>query len=273
MALVYWIRKPCHTDIFSEGYVGVTTKSSEERFKEHISRSNSNSRKKSVVHKAIKAIGHVNLVFETILIAEEMYCYNIENKLRPQESVGWNVAIGGSKPPGVKGLPVSEETRAKLSEALKGRKKSATEIENHRQSLKGYKHSDETRAKVSAALTGRPSSLKSIELLIERNIARTGEKRTTEQKAARSKFLKEKGYWNTKKANKDIWKQAEWLFEMFHQGWTRYKLARAYEGFGTVGDCLESIWRHFTNGWNPSEDTLWLNDFKNKEAEYAPQSA
>ena len=259
--------------MFSEGYIGVTSRTAEERFKEHIDHSNSNARKKSIIHKAIKSIGRANLILETILIADEWYCYEVENKLRPSESIGWNVAIGGSKPPGVKGLPVSKETRDKLSKALKGKRNSPEAIERTRQKLIGFKHTDETKAKVSAALTGRPVSQKSIDSLIARNIARTGEKRTPEMRAARSKMLKDKGYWNTKRANPEIWKQAEWLFEMFHQGWTRYKLARAYEGFGKVGDCLESMWKHFGNGWNPSNDPLWLNDFKNdKEADYAPQS-
>ena len=263
MACVYWIRKQEHTDVFSEGYIGVTSRTAEERFKEHVDHSNSNSRKKSIIHKAIKAIGKENLVVETILIADEWYCYDIENKLRPSELIGWNVAIGGSKPPGVKGLPVSQETRDKLSKSLKGKRNSPEAIERTRQKLIGFKHTEETRAKVSAALTGRPVSEKSIKSLIERNIARTGEKRSPEQNEARRQALKEKGWWNLPRANKEIWKQADWLFEMYHEGWTRYKLARAYEGFGKVGDCLESMWKHFSNGWNPSEDPLWLSDFKN----------
>lgn len=263
MACVYWIHRPEHTDIFSEGYVGVTSKTAAERYKVHVDTSNSKTSKKSIVHKAIKSIGKDNLIVETILIAEEWYCYEVENKLRPKEKIGWNVAIGGTKPPGVEGLPVSEETRAKLSKALKGRKKSPQEIENQRQALLGYKHTEETRAKVSAALRLRKPTEKMLTLLIERNKARTGTIRDQSSKDKQSQTLKDKGYWNTKRANPEIWKQADWLFEMYHEGWTRYKLARAYEGFGRVGDCLESMWKHFSNGWNPSEDPLWLSDFKN----------
>lgn len=267
MACVYWIKRPEHTDMFTQGYIGVTSKTAEKRFKVHVDTSNAKTSRQSIVHKAIKSIGKDNLELRTVLIGTEEYCYDIENKLRPTEMIGWNVAIGGTKPPGVKGLPVSQETRDKLSKALKGKRNSPEAIERTRQKLIGFKHSEETRAKVSAALTGRPVSEKSIESLIARNIARTGEKRSPEMKAARSKMLKDKGYWNTKRANPEIWKQAEWLFEMFHSGWTRYKLAKSYEGFGKVGDCLESMWKHFGNGWNPSEDSLWLNDFKqNKES-------
>lgn len=272
MACVYWIHRPEHTDVFTQGYVGVTSKTAQERYKVHVDTSNAKSSRKSVVHKAIKSIGKDNLIVDTICIAEEWYCYDLENKLRPDKSIGWNVAIGGTKPPGVKGLPVSQETRDKLSKAQKGRKRTPEQIEATRQALIGYKHTDETKAKVSAALRGRKPTEKMLMLLAERNRARVGSTRKQSSKDKQAQTLKDKGWWNTQRANPTIWSQAEWLFTMFHEGWTRYKLARAYEGFGKVGDCLESMWKHFGNGWNPSNDPLWLTDF-NKEAVYAPQSA
>lgn len=252
--------------MFTEGYIGVTSKTAEERYKVHVDTSNSKASRQSVVHKAIKSIGKDNLVVDTIVIAEEWYCYDLENKLRPTEKIGWNVAIGGTKPPGVKGLPVSQETRDKLSKALKGKRNSPEAIERGRQKLIGFKHTDETKAKVSAALRLRKPTEKMLMLLAERNKARIGSTRDQSSKDKQSQTLKDKGWWNTKRANPEVWKQAEWLFGMFHEGWTRYKLARAYDGFGKVGDCLESMWKHFSNGWNPSEDQLWLSDFKNKEA-------
>ena len=71
MAEVYWIRKKEHTDIFSQGYVGVTSKTAQDRFKVHIDTANAKKSKKSVVHKAIKAIGAENLICETVIIAED----------------------------------------------------------------------------------------------------------------------------------------------------------------------------------------------------------
>ena len=48
---------------------------------------------------AIAKHGWENLVKEIVVIGSEEYCYEIEKKLRPKESIGWNLAIGGGKPP------------------------------------------------------------------------------------------------------------------------------------------------------------------------------
>ena len=79
MAEVYWIRKQEHTDIFNQGYVGVTSKTSQDRFKEHVKVANSKASKKSILHKIIKSIGKKgpwNNYFsnkEVWKIADELY--------------------------------------------------------------------------------------------------------------------------------------------------------------------------------------------------------
>jgi len=50
-----------------------------------------------------------------------------------------------------KGEKLSDETRAKISAALKGRKLSAEHVDKIQKSKAGYRHSAETRAKMSAA--------------------------------------------------------------------------------------------------------------------------
>ena len=52
MAIVYWIRRPEHTDIFSEGYVGVTSRSLEERIADHVKVA----RKLGLKHKTLAAM-------------------------------------------------------------------------------------------------------------------------------------------------------------------------------------------------------------------------
>jgi hypothetical protein len=98
MAYVYWIKRKEHTDVFSEGYVGVTTVELEKRFLQH-------SRvPKTSVGKAIRAIGIENLEIVPLVIAEADYCYEVEAKLRPREMIGWNQAVGGSAPPNKRGI-------------------------------------------------------------------------------------------------------------------------------------------------------------------------
>lgn len=90
---LYWIRHKDHTDMFSQGYVGVS-KNTEARWFRH-SRYSDNQHLKA----AIKKYGWDNLIKEIVLIGEETYCYDLEAKIRPAKQIGWNIAEGGAKPP------------------------------------------------------------------------------------------------------------------------------------------------------------------------------
>ena len=123
---VYWIRCADHTNLMTQGYVGVS-KNAEARFGQHFKRTQNRHLKF-----AINKYGWDNLIKTQILIAEEDYCLDIEHKLRPADGIGWNCVTGGGKPPlaignkfklGIpawnKGLKMSAETRAKVSKAAK----------------------------------------------------------------------------------------------------------------------------------------------------------
>jgi hypothetical protein len=90
---LYWIRCKDHTDIFSQGYVGVS-RNTEARWFRH-SRYSDNPHLKA----AIKKYGWGNLIKEVVLIGQEIYCYDLEAKIRPTKQIGWNIAEGGAKPP------------------------------------------------------------------------------------------------------------------------------------------------------------------------------
>jgi hypothetical protein len=81
MAVLYWLRLPEHTDMFSQGYVGVTSHI-EKRLRSH------KHRFKSIWDK---------VVVEQLLVSTENYCFFIEQKLRPSRLIGWNKSIGGNK--------------------------------------------------------------------------------------------------------------------------------------------------------------------------------
>lgn len=141
-SVVYWIAHKSHTDMFSQGYIGVSNN--------HTKRWYAHSWKTENVHffNAIKKYGWDNLDRKIILIAEDDYCLDIEKKLRPSKNIGWNIAVGGGKPPsslGKKFGPMSDETRAKVSA-----------------SKKGFKHTPETEAKVTQNLIihGAPTRFK-----------------------------------------------------------------------------------------------------------------
>lgn len=153
---VYWIRAAHHSDVTSEGYVGVS-KNANRRWSyghkwAHAKGRHENSR----LSNAITKHGWDNLIKTVLVIADEEYCYELERKLRPTDSIGWNLVMGGGKPPVTKprgenyvsplkgvsrstpwmigrtpanaGMPVSTETRAKLSAKKKGGKQTPEQI-------------------------------------------------------------------------------------------------------------------------------------------------
>jgi hypothetical protein len=114
---VYWIRHPDHTDIFRQGYIGVSKKPAE-RWAYHKKRQENNH-----LRNAIKMYGWDSLVKETVLIGDKDYCLYIESKLRLEDKTGWNIVKGGGFPPSNKGKKIGkmpEETKIKISIAKKG---------------------------------------------------------------------------------------------------------------------------------------------------------
>jgi predicted GIY-YIG superfamily endonuclease len=91
---LYWIRLESHTDITSEGYVGITNDFTKRMLKH--SRCDDGS---EILYNAIKKYGWENLIKTIMLEGSEEYGLDMENKLRPSERIGWNIAIGGGKPP------------------------------------------------------------------------------------------------------------------------------------------------------------------------------
>jgi hypothetical protein len=117
---VYWIRHQDHTDIFSQGYVGISN-SFEVRLRNHKSKP-TNIHMKNVINK----YGWDNLIKEKVLIATQDYCVMIEKQLRPNDFIGWNQTAGGGVPPKAKkgmgkGRKLSEEVKRKIGEGGKGR--------------------------------------------------------------------------------------------------------------------------------------------------------
>lgn len=66
---------------------------------------------------------------------------------------GYNISIGGSS--GTSGFKFSDESRKKMSDSHKGIGRSKDCIENWRKTHEWYTHSEETRQKISDALKGR----------------------------------------------------------------------------------------------------------------------
>ena len=124
---VYWIHHPEHTDMFTQGYIGVS-KDVKKRWSTHrATPSNSH------IQHAITKYGWDNLIKEVVLVADRDYCLAIETKLRHTRHIGWNVADGGGNPP----VAYGNKTRLGVPGWNKGLKSSAEVIEKLRKSHLG----------------------------------------------------------------------------------------------------------------------------------------
>lgn len=94
MAFVYWIKLPEHTELDSQGYIGVTDKTPEARLKSHLKDCNRKDRAPYHFQNVLKK--HKEKVeVVTLLEGSLQYCYDIEKALRPLKRIGWNTAVGG----------------------------------------------------------------------------------------------------------------------------------------------------------------------------------
>ena len=90
MYCLYWIRAEEHTDIYSEGYVGITT-----NFTERL-RAHKKNRRKTPLTDAIKKYGWEALTFQIQItnITKDEALF-LEKLYRPTVNIGWNNQAGG----------------------------------------------------------------------------------------------------------------------------------------------------------------------------------
>lgn len=289
MAFVYWIRKPEHVDMFSEGYIGVTTKSVDKRFRLHcqLAFSQKDSRK-SIVHKAILSYGPEALIVETLLIADRDYCYEVESKLRPEEMIGWNVKAGGYMAPAdveAKRLKLSEQSKKReYSEEFKeklrtmniGRKASEEARKNMSLARKGEKHSPEWVEKIAKTKRGVPLTEEHKRKVSEGNKGKKLSEETKARMSAARKLVKlpprseeakqkTKDFWANQNPwehfniTTDVWTKAREFYEFYQEGKSRYV---AGNRLGYSRGSLVAMWKRFDSGWNPNKDDdyiQWLN--------------
>lgn len=79
MSTLYWLRLAEHTDVFTQGYVGVA-KDLSKRLRAHKHR--------------FKSIWP-SIIATPLVIGSKDYCFDLEKKLRPTRRIGWNRSAGG----------------------------------------------------------------------------------------------------------------------------------------------------------------------------------
>ena len=190
--VVYWIREKSHTDLMTQGYIGVSGNVGK-RFASHCKMENGTN---AHLRHAIQKHGWDNLVKSVLLMADKDYCLDIERKLRPADKLGWNLTIGGGYPPVICGERPELKGRTSWNKGKTG-VFSAETLEYMRQKRlgvspanKGVPLSNEQRQKLSKALKGRVSPRKGAKLpaeLVERISAKNrGRVQSVEERAKRS---------------------------------------------------------------------------------------
>lgn len=121
---VYHVHRTKDLYNFEEGYIGITC-DPKRRWRDHKYSSNKH---------LTRALNKYDDIEHTILVcASKEYCMWLENKLRPKEMIGWNIAIGGGEPPVMigeknpmygkvhpnKGKSYSKEVKDKMSKIVK----------------------------------------------------------------------------------------------------------------------------------------------------------
>lgn len=143
MNTVYLLTSPS-----GKHYVGITSKTPEERWKKHCRDAQKGSQR--ALQQAIRKHGPESFKVETIETVEtwEEACEREKFWIAwigTRPPFGYNLTGGGD---GVVGVKASDETKAKMSAAQKGRKGNWL----------GKSHTAETKAKVSSARKGRAHS-------------------------------------------------------------------------------------------------------------------
>jgi group I intron endonuclease len=143
---LYWIHSSDHSDPMTQGYIGIA-ENFEQRMFAH--KSCAKTGKEETLYKAIRKHGWDNLTKEVLVIADQGYCKDLEQKMRPKARVGWNIAVGGDGGGlHLKGVKQSEQHLANRRKALIGRAPG----------FKGKVHTEEAKDKVRLAHLGKPKT-------------------------------------------------------------------------------------------------------------------
>lgn len=231
MAEVYWIRLPEHTDMSTQGYIGITGRTSRDRFKGHLKESKRKDRKKYMIHNAINKYKD-QVILQTLVICDDDYAKDLEYKLRPEPRIGWNTVAGGGK---VKLLRDIKEklTHTEESIELMRRVQSTTWSVNRKERLAAP-------ARLRKALD-----------------------RPTDQDGNATKFWVGKLF-TRPTSNKAYWGFAQELRDMYDDNVNISSVElMTYLGVNlNKRQFFQRILGYFDGGWIPDEDPLWVEDFK-----------
>lgn len=230
MAEVYWLRLPEHTDMFSEGYIGITSKTTKERFRTHLKEANRKDRKKYRIHNALAKYKDIVIV-ETLVICDDDYAIDLEAKLRPDPKIGWNTVAGGQN---VKLLRDIKET---------------------------LNHSEDSKKKMSDI--HKDLWIDNPDRLAKRLNGRKSLPRPTDDDGNPTSFWNEK---YNRLRYEPRWSDADKFYDYFSSNVASVpSIVKQFNLLVEDRYWVTKMVRYFLGGWNPSQDALWLSEFKQQQ--------
>lgn len=229
---VYWLHRPSDTDIFSQGYIGITV-NPRNRYKTHLCAA-----KKDKNHRLYNALRkYDDFQFQIILKGSVEYCSELEAKLRNKPNIGLNHAPGGRNTlDGRLNYNFEENVKEKIKRGLK----------------KAYEENSEYRLSVK--------------------LRNKGKVLTDSTKQKMSDAHKNKGLmWKNSTADLNVWAHADIYYLAYLKMLEECKNKKGRLSFsprvfeqisGLAVAKSSSILKSFRAGWIPTFDSDWLNTFK-----------
>lgn len=108
---LYWIHLPEHTDFLTEGYIGITKNSPENRFTQHRANALRYQRKGRYLSPLKVALIEYpdKLLLKTLVIGSQKYIKDLEREIRPTIRIGWNLSRGGGTPEDIRVMGYGSE--------------------------------------------------------------------------------------------------------------------------------------------------------------------
>lgn len=113
---LYWIKHKNHTDIKTQGYVGITKFDINIRFETHKKKPNNH------LKYAFLKYGENIEIISILSDIDQDFSKCLEEEYRPYDNIGWNIVKGGGIPPNMKGkkLNLSDDKRKLRSIRMQG---------------------------------------------------------------------------------------------------------------------------------------------------------
>jgi hypothetical protein len=263
---VYWIHLAEHTDIKTQGYVGITTKPVSKRFSDHCRKA----RKQPtfLIHQAINKYGAENLVVDTICVTSREHAKWTELQLRPEDFIGWNMRRGGALPADIpKELRLVYAKKAAETRERLGLNRRGPDHHNWKGGCTSYLRKLSGPVPIEEVVAKRQATLKR---KFESGWQWPKPKKESVLLAAEShkRFFEKHGWWANSQTNHNLWLNAGRIFIL------RAKVALSKtlisEIIGEKPASIANVVSKFTSGWEPLKDERWINYYEQNKKEGDP---